>query len=76
MASATDLINTDLRQMSEKDFRVTFLKSLFSLEKIVSNGLESIMAECRALVADIKNAMKEMPSQLDALNARVNKKED
>lgn len=76
MPSVTDLMDMDLRKMSKKDFRVTFIKLLFRLEKTISNSIESLRAECRATVAYIKNAMKEMPSKLDTLNARVNKKEE
>ena len=77
MASATELIDT---KMSEIDFRVTMVKMMCRLEKNINENInentESLRAEMRVNLAEIKNAMNQMPSKLDGLKARVNEAEE
>lgn len=55
--------------MSEKGFRVTFIKLLFSLEKSTGKNIESLRAELREDLTKLKNAMKAMQFKMDTLNA-------
>ena len=70
--SATDLMDMDISKTSEIDFRVTIMKSISRLEKNNSDTIESLGAEMRSNLAELKNAMNEMQSKLDTLTARVN----
>ena len=79
MASATELMNMDITKLSEMEFRVTTVKMICRLEKInenINENIESLREEMRANVAEIKNAVNQMQSQLDALTARVNEAEE
>ena len=72
MASATELMDMDVTKLSEMDFRVTIVKMMYRLEKNINENTESLRAEMRMNLVEIKNAMDEMQSKLDALMARVN----
>jgi len=76
MVSAKDLMDMDISKTSEIDFRVTIMKSISRLEKNNSDTIESLGAEMRSNLAELKNAMNEMQSKLDTLTTRVNEAEE
>ena len=76
LASATDLMDMDITQLSEIDFKVTIMKAISGLEKNINDNIESLRAEMRSNQPELKNAMNEMQSQLGALTARVNEAEE
>ena len=76
MASATELMDMDITKMSEMVFRVTIIKMMYRLEKNINKNIESLRAEMRTNLAEIKNSMSKMHSKLDALTARVNEAEE
>ena len=68
--TARDLINTDTSKMSEPEFRITIIRILAGIE----NRLESLSAEIKEIKAsqdEIKNAIAELQSQIDATMARM-----
>ena len=54
MASATELMEMDITKMSEIDFKVTIMKAISGLEKNINDNIESLRAEMRANLAEIK----------------------
>ncbi|KAF0877905.1 LORF1 protein, partial [Crocuta crocuta] len=71
---ARDLTNTDTSKISGPEFRITIIRTLAGVE----NRLESLSAEIREVKAsqdEIKNAVTELQSQMDAMVARVDKAE-
>ena len=80
VASATELMDMDMTKLSEMEFRVTMVKMMCRLEKNmnknINENIESLRPERRANLAEIKNAMNQMQSKLDALTARVNEVEE
>ena len=75
-ASATELMYMDITKLSEMEFRVTMVKMMCRLEKSINENvienIESLRAEMRANLTEIKNSMSQMQSTLEALIARVN----
>ena len=51
---ARDLINTDISNMSELEFRMTILKVLAGLEKSMEDTNESLSGETKSLSREIK----------------------
>ena len=47
-----------------------------SINENVAENIESLRAEMRANLAEIKNSMSQMQSKLEALTARVNEAEE
>ena len=47
-----------------------------NINKNVNENIESLRAEMRANLVEIKNAMSQMQSKLEALTARVNEAEE
>ena len=80
VASATELMDMDITKLSEMEFRVTMVKMMCRLEKNINENInkniESLRVEMRANLAEIKNALNQMQSKLDALTARVNEAEE
>ena len=76
VVSATELIHMDVSQLSEMEFRATMVKMLRRFEKNINENIESQRAEMRVNLAEIKNAMNQMQTKLDALTARVNEAEE
>ena len=80
VASATELMDMDITKLSEMEIRVTMVKMMCRLEKSinenVNENIESLRAEMRANVAEIKNSMNQMQSKLEALTATVNEAEE
>ena len=72
VASAMELMDMDITKMSEMDFRVTIIKMMYRLEKNTNKNIESLRAAMSFNLAELKNAMNEMQSKLDALTTRVN----
>ena len=64
LASATELMDMDIAKLSEMEFRVTMIMMMCRLEKNSSKNInetrESLRAEMRANLAEIKNAMNQM----------------
>ena len=58
------------------EFRVTSIKMMCRLEKNINESIETLRAEMRTNLVELKNAMNEMQSKLDALTARVNEAEE
>ena len=79
VASATELMDIDITKLSEMEFRVTLVKMMGRLEKTINENIkeniESLRVEMRVNLAEIKNAMNQMQSKLDALTARVKETE-
>ena len=80
VASATELMDMDITKFSEMEFRVTMVKMMCRLEKTINENIneniESLRAEMRASLAEIKKAMNQMQSKLDTLKAKVNEAEE
>ena len=80
VASATELMDKDVTKLSEMEFRVTMVKMMCRLEKIinknVNENIESLRAEMRVNLEEIKNSMSQMHSKLEALTARENEAEE
>ena len=80
VASATELMDMDITKLSETEFRVTMVKMMCRFEKSinenVNENIESLRAEMRANLAEIKNAMSQMQSKLEVLTARVTEAEE
>ena len=71
---ARDLINTDTSKMSEPEFRIMIIRILAGAE----NRLESLYAEIKEVKYsqnDIKNAITELQSWMDAAAARMDEAE-
>ena len=70
----------DITKLSEMEFRVTMVKNMCRLEKTinenVNENIESLTVEMRANLAEIKKAMSQMQSKLEALTPRVNEAEE
>ena len=69
--TARDLINTYTSKMSEAEFRITIIRILAGVE----NRLESLSVEVRAGLDEIKNAITELQSQMNATAARMGEAE-
>ena len=80
VASATELMDMDITKLSEMEFRVTMVKMVCRLEKTINENIneniESLRVEMRVNLAEIKNTMNQMQSELEALTARVNEAEE
>ena len=69
-----DLTNMDTSKMSELEFRIMIIRILPG----VKNRLESFsrdIKEVKASQDDIKNAIPELPSRMDAMVARMDEAE-
>ena len=68
VAFATELKRMDVSQLSEMEFRAAMVKMMSILEKSinenVTENIESLRAEMRTNLAEIKNSMNEMQSKL------------
>lgn len=83
---ARDLINTDIGNMSDREFRMTIIKDLARLEKGMEDIRETLSGDIKALSGEIKElksnqveikkAIKEVQSNLEALTARINEEEE
>ena len=64
VASATELMDMDITKLSDVEFRVTMVKMICRLEnninKNINENIESIRAEMRENLAEIKNAMNQL----------------
>ena len=64
-------MDMDITKLSEMEFRITMVKMMCRLEKSikenVNENIESLRAEMRANLAEIKNSMSQMQSKLEAL---------
>ena len=80
VASATEIIDLDVSKLSEMEFRATMVKMMSRLEKSinenVTENIESLRAEMRVDLTEIKNSMSQMQSKLEALTARVTEAEE
>jgi len=66
VTSATDLqTDIDVTKMSEMDFRVAVVKTIARMEKSINGNIESLKAEMKAELAELKNAISEIQSNLD-----------
>ena len=67
-------------KLSEMEFRVTMVKMMSRIEKSinknVTENIESLRTEMRENLAKIKTSMSQMQSKLEALTARVNEAEE
>ena len=61
----------DVTKLSEMEFRVTMVKMMSRLEKIINENvtvnIESLRMEMRANLTKIKNSISQMQSKLEAL---------
>lgn len=83
---ARDLINTDIGNMSDLEFRMTILKVLAGLEKGMEDIRETLSRDIKALSGEIKElksnqveikkAINEVQSKMEALTARINEAEE
>jgi len=74
LPTARDLINTDISNMSELEFRMTILKILAKLEKSMEDIRDTLSGEIKELKSnqvEIKKAIKEVQSKMEALTARI-----
>jgi len=66
VTSATDLqMDTDITKMLEMEFRVAVVKTIARMEKLINGNIESLRAEMKAELAELKNAISEIQSNLD-----------
>ena len=71
MPSGTELLDMDINSISEREFRVTIIQAMARLEKNISDKIESLREEVRADLAEVKNAINEIRSNLNTLTAKV-----
>ena len=68
VASATELMDMDITKLSDIEFRVTMVMMMCRLEKNINENIneniESLRAEMRVNLVEIKNAMNQMLSKL------------
>ena len=77
VTSATDLqMDTDITKMSEMDFRETVMKMIARMERSINGNIDALRAEMKAELAELKNAINEIQSNLDNLTARVSEAEE
>ena len=80
VACATELMDMDITKRSEMECRVTMVKMMCRLEKIINENIneniESLRVEMRANLTEIKNGMGQIQSKLEALTARVTEAEE
>ena len=73
-------MDMELTKLSEMEFRVTMVKMMSRLEKIINENvtvnIESLRMEMRANLTEIKNSMSQMQAKLEALTARVTEAEE
>ena len=73
-----DLINTDMNKMSELEFK-TIIRILTGLEKSIENTREYFTTEIKELKSsqfEIKNAIIDMQTQIDAMTVRTDTAEE
>jgi len=58
-------MDTDITKMLEMDFRVAIVKTIARMEKSINGNIESLKAEMKAELAELKNAISEIQSNLD-----------
>ena len=67
-------MDMDVTKSSDMEFRVTMVKMISRLEKTinknVTENIESLRAEMRVNLTENKNSMSQMQSKLEALTAR------
>ena len=76
LPSPSELLDTDINSMSEREYRVTITQAMARLEKTINDNIESIRAEVKAMWKEVKNANNEIQSNLKSLTARVTDAED
>jgi len=77
MTYATDSeMDSDTTKMLEMEFRLAIVKTIARMEKSSNGNIESLRAEMKAELAERKNAINEIQSNLDNLTARVSKAEE
>ena len=69
-------MDMDISKMSEMGFRVTIIKMMCRLEKNINESIETLRAEMRSNLVELKNDMNDIESKPDALTARVNEAEE
>ena len=74
--ASMEMMDMDITKLSEMEFRVTMVKMMYKLEKNINENTESLRAEMRTNLVEIKISMNQMQSKLDALTARVNEAEE
>ena len=68
VATANELIKTNLSNKTEQEFRIIVIKSIAWLEKSIENSRESIAAEIKELNNrhdELKNAVNEVQNKLE-----------
>lgn len=77
MTYAADLqMDADITKISEMEFRLAIVKTIARMEKSINGNIESLRAEMKAELAELKNAINEIQSNLDNLRARVSEAEN
>ena len=77
MTYAADLqMDADITKMSEMEFRLAIVKTMARMEKSINGNIESLRAEMKGELAELKNAINEIQSNLDNLTARVTEAEE
>ena len=66
----------DINSTLEKEFRVTIIQAMATLENTTSSNIESLRVEIRVDLAILINPINEIQSNLNTLTARVTEAED
>lgn len=66
----------DISKISELEFRIMIIRLLAGLTKRIKDTRESLSAEIKSNQVEIKNALTEMQSNMDARTVRVNESEE
>ena len=77
--TAKELVKTDIKNITEQEFRITVIRLITGLEKIREDSRESIATEIKELKNshdELRNVVNEVQNQLDALTARMEEVEE
>ena len=70
--SATELMAIDIDNMLEREFRLTIIQAVASLEKAMDNKMELIRAELKATRDDVHNVRAELKTISDDVHKVLN----
>ena len=74
-----DLTRADISEMSELELKTVIIRILSGLEKSLEDNRESLYVEIKgqkSIKAEIKNAIIEIQTQMEAINTRMDEAEE
>ena len=79
VATANELIKTDLSNIMEQEFKIMVIKLIAGLEERIQGSRESIATEIKRIRnrhEELKNAINEMQNKMEAAIARIEEAEE